>query len=74
MDPTFPRPMLNSPVREGTADAELFVERVVARLDAAHEANLAVPVVSNWDQRASELEELRKDSNQLSATCASWIV
>jgi hypothetical protein len=67
----FPRPMLNSPVREGTPDAELLVKRTIARLDAAREANLAVPVVSNWDQRASELEELKKDSTQVSATCAS---
>jgi hypothetical protein len=39
MDKTFPRPMLNSPVREGTPDAELLVKRVISRLDGSHEAN-----------------------------------
>jgi hypothetical protein len=48
--------MLNSPVREGTADGELLVKRVIARLDAAHEANLAVPVISTWHQRQSALK------------------
>jgi hypothetical protein len=52
----IPRPMLNSPVREGTADAELLVKRVTTRLDAAHEANLAVPVVSTWYQRLLALK------------------
>jgi hypothetical protein len=56
MDITTPRPMLNSPVREGTADGELLVKRVIARLDAAHEANLAVPVISTWHQRQSALK------------------
>ena len=51
MDTTAPRPMLNSPVREGAADAELLVKRVITHLDAAHEANLAAPVVSTWDQK-----------------------
>jgi hypothetical protein len=51
-----PKPMLNSPVREGTGDAELFVKRVITRLDATHEANLAVPVVSTWDQRRLALK------------------
>jgi hypothetical protein len=74
MDLNFPRPMLNSPVREGTADAEIFVKRVITRLDAAHEANLAVPVVSNWYQRLLALQEFRKDSPQVSATCVSWII
>jgi hypothetical protein len=32
--------MLNSPIRESKVDAELFVRRAVARLDAAHQANL----------------------------------
>ncbi len=34
----FVRPMLNSPVRESTADAELFIKRAVTRLDASREA------------------------------------
>jgi hypothetical protein len=42
MDATFPRPMLNPPIREGTADAKLLVKRVITRLDAAHEANYMV--------------------------------
>jgi hypothetical protein len=57
--PEFVKPMLNSPVREGTADAELLVRRAIARLDAAHEANLAAPVVSTWDQRRVELDAMR---------------
>ena len=52
----IPRPMLNSPVREGAADAELLVKRVTTRLDAAHEANLAVRVVSTWYQRLLALK------------------
>ncbi len=40
MERVFVRPMLNSPVRESTVDAELFVKRAVTRLDASHQANL----------------------------------
>jgi hypothetical protein len=47
MDLRFPRPMLNSPAREGTADTELFVKRVLTRLDAAHEANYMVGYLMN---------------------------
>jgi hypothetical protein len=50
MDLNFPRPMLNSPVREGTADAELFVERVITRLDAAHETNYLVGYLMSLDR------------------------
>jgi hypothetical protein len=35
----FLRPMLNTPAPGGTADAALFINRVIGRLDAAHEAN-----------------------------------
>jgi len=58
MDLSFPRPMLNSPVREGALDAEIFFERVIIRLDASHEANLAVPVVSTWYQKLLELKSM----------------
>ena len=50
MDATFPRPMLNSPVREGTSDAELFVKRVITRLDAAHETNYMVGYLMSLDR------------------------
>ena len=41
MDPaSFVRPMLNSPVRESTVDAEFFVKRAVARLDASRQGNV----------------------------------
>jgi hypothetical protein len=46
----FPRPMLNSPVREATADAELLVKRTIARLDAAHETNYMVGYLMNLDR------------------------
>jgi hypothetical protein len=32
---------------------------VKTRIDAAHEANLAVPVVSTWDQRRSALDAMK---------------
>jgi hypothetical protein len=37
---SFVRPMLNSSVRGSTVDAELFINRAVARLDASRQANL----------------------------------
>jgi hypothetical protein len=47
------RPMLNSPVREETADAELFVKRAITRLDAGHEANYMVEgLVITWEERS----------------------
>jgi hypothetical protein len=36
----FVRPMLNTAVPDGTADAELFIKRVIARLEASHQANI----------------------------------
>jgi len=56
MDATFPRPMLNSPIREGTADAELLVKRVITRLDAAHEANYMVEKLLHLDRDFWRLE------------------
>jgi hypothetical protein len=43
--------MLNSPVREGTPDAELLVKRVITRLDAAHLANYMVEQLLNLGPR-----------------------
>jgi hypothetical protein len=40
----FVRPTLNSPLREGTADAELFIRRIINRLDASREANMLAGV------------------------------
>lgn len=51
MDATFARPMLNSPVREGTPDAELLVKRVITRLDAAYLANYMVEQLLNLGPR-----------------------
>jgi hypothetical protein len=50
MNAPFARPMLNSPAREGTADAELFIKRVIARLDASHETNYMVEKLMNLDR------------------------
>ncbi len=76
MKKQFPRPMLNSPVREGTPDAELLVKRVIARLDGSHEANYMLEQLMKLDRdfwlREQNQTELRKDGPQLSATCASW--
>lgn len=36
----FVRPMLNTPVSDGTIDAELLVERVKTRLEASHQGNI----------------------------------
>jgi hypothetical protein len=40
MERVFVRPMLNSPVRNSTVDAELFIKWAITRLDASHQANL----------------------------------
>jgi hypothetical protein len=50
MDAPLARPMLNSPIREGTADAELLVKRAKVRLEAAHEANYMVGYLMNLDR------------------------
>jgi hypothetical protein len=60
MDVPFARPMLNSPVREATADAELLIKRMISRLDAAHEANYMVEgLVISWEERSRLLKDAR---------------
>jgi hypothetical protein len=53
------RPMLNSPVREGTPDAELLVRRVITRLDAAHQANYLVEKLMNLSRDFWHIKDAR---------------
>jgi hypothetical protein len=55
----IPRPMLNSPVREGTPDAELLVRRVITRLDAAHQANYLVEKLTNLSRDFWNIKDAR---------------
>ena len=61
MDALFlTRPMLNSSIREGTADAELLVKRAIARLDGAHETNYMVEgLIISWEERSRLLKDAR---------------